>query len=306
MARKAADERQLTRSLERFFRSDDERVLVGIGDDAAVLRTQGRSVLCTDPVVEGVHFRREDPAGLVGRKAVNRNLADLAAMGARPLGLLLSLVLPSWVDAAWRRKLLGGVRKAAQEGGCPVVGGDVCHAPGRLVVTVTALGDAPRRPLRRDQLAAGDQLFVSGALGGSILGKHLRFSPPVGLGRWLARQSAVRGAMDISDGLALDLATMLQASGGLGAELEAAAIPRSRAAQQRAKESGRSALQHALQDGEDHELLFAVRGRLPVGGPLAAGRRQPIGVVTERPGLRLRHPDGEVETLQAKGYQHRV
>ena len=301
------DERTFTRGLARFFGGHRD-LLVGIGDDAAVVAPRGRAaVLCCDPVVEGVHFQRTAAPTLVGRKAVNRNLADLAAMGATADWLLLSLVLPRGFPAAKRQALLRGVRAAARAGGAVVVGGDVATSPGPLVVTVTAIGHLTGRALTRDGAKVGDTLHVSGPLGGSLAGHHLRFRPPLALGQWLARQRAVHAAMDVSDGLLLDLATLLTASGGLGAELFADAIPVSAAAKRAAGGDPDRALRAALGDGEDHELLWTQAPRaLPAGGPLPARFRRPIGRVLAEPGLWLVHGDGRRTPLAPLGYRHEL
>lgn len=301
-----ASERAFTRRLGRFFGSD-RAVRVPIGDDAAVVANRGReSVLCCDPVVEGVHFDAAADPAKVGGKAVHRNLADLAAMGAVADWLLVSLVLPRGYPATRRRRLLSGLRAAATAGGARVVGGDVATADGPLVVTVTAIGHLPGRALLRSALRVGDALHVTGSLGGSRSGRHLTFAAPQRAGVWLARRaSPVRAAIDISDGLLLDLATMLAASGGLGAELDASAVPVHRDAVRMAGGDRATALAHAFGDGEDHELLFGVpKGKqLPRGGPLSAVARRPFGRVVRTPGLWL--CEGEQRRrLQAKGHEH--
>ena len=154
-------ERRLTASLARKFDRGDKRVLIGIGDDGAVVRTTSRTVVTCDPVVEGVHFEGSTPPHLIGRKAVNRNLSDLAAMGARPTFLVVSILFPGWLDPAGRQQLFRGIRDAARSADCTVVGGDVARTEGLLVVTVTALGEAPRRPLTRAGLRVGDSVHVS-------------------------------------------------------------------------------------------------------------------------------------------------
>jgi thiamine-monophosphate kinase len=304
-------ERALTDRLARFFATEDPGVTVGIGDDGAVVRTDSHTVLTCDPVVEGVHFTRSDRLGLVGRKAVNRNLSDLAAMGAVPSYLLVSLLQPAWLDEVQRDELLRGIRKAALAASCSVVGGDVSVSPAALVVTVTALGVAPRQPLCRSGLRVGDSLHVTGPLGGSRLGSHLTFTPRLAEGQWLASQRGATSGMDISDGLLLDLSTMLSASSAatgtqLGAILDANSIPIAKAAQRQSETSGKTALEHALGDGEDHELVFGWRGPSLAGGPITARACRPIGEVTEVPGIRLRWPDGRVEPCRPEGYQHDV
>lgn len=309
MTSRLGGERAWTAGLARFFAAGSG-VAVPIGDDAAVVRNRGRdSVLCVDPVVEGVHFTAADDPALVGRKVVNRNLSDLAAMGAVPDWLLVSLLLPHGTDPARRDALMRGIRAAARKGGAAVVGGDVSSTPGPLVVTVTAVGHLAGRALERRAARAGDTLHVTGPLGGSRLGAHLRFRPHLAEGQWLAtRVEGIGAAMDVSDGLLLDLATLLEASGGLGAELDAGAIPVSTAARRLARGDRMRALRHALGDGEDHVLLFTLRrGRtLPRGGPLRPLARQPIGRITRAPGLWLRLPDGSRMPLAPEGWQHDV
>jgi thiamine-monophosphate kinase len=302
-----ASERAFTRGLLRFFGAA-RGVMLGIGDDAAVVVNRAaNSVLCCDPVIEGVHFRRGDSPDLVGRKVVNRNLSDLAAMGALADWLLVSLVLPHDYPARSRQQLLRGIRSASRAARCTVVGGDVATHRGPLVVTVTAVGHLPGRALVRSGARAGDTLHVTGPLGGSIHGHHLRFRPALREGVWLARQRAVTAAMDVSDGLLLDLATLLHASGGLGAELDAVALP-IRAAARRHARTGPDALRAALTDGEDHVLLWTQRpgAELARGGPLTAAARSPIGRLTRRPGLWLVHSDGRRERLAPAGFEHRL
>lgn len=301
-------ERQLTDGLARLFADSGQGVVVGIGDDGAVVRTGPRSVLTTDPVVAGVHFEAKTPPGLVGRKAVNRSLSDLAAMGAVPEYLLVSVLLPAGFGARRRQRLFLGIRAAARAASCQVVGGDVAGTPGPLVVTVSAVGCAPARPLTRNGLRPGHHLHVTGSLGGAGAGHHLRFRPRLAEGQWLAGQRAVSAAMDVSDGLLLDLWRMLVASGGLGAELDARAIPIRAAAREQAKASGRTPLHHALTDGEDHELLFAVkpRMRLGSGGPLTKRARRPIGAVVAKPGLFVRDGEGRLTRWQPEGFEHDV
>jgi len=301
----ARGERAFTARLPRFFGAPTG-VRIGIGDDAAVVANRAReSVLACDPVVENVHFTRADPLRLVGRKAVNRNLSDLAAMGAVPDWLLVSLVLPRSDGLRVARELNLGIRAAANAANCAVVGGDVATHDGPLVVTITAIGHLPGRALVRSGARVGDSLHVSGPLGGSRSGHHLRFVPAIDVGTWLATQRAVHAAMDVSDGLSLDLATMLAASGGLGAEIFADAVPITAAARRLAGGDDERALRHALGDGEDHVLLWAMANGAPWprGGPLPAAARRPIGRVTAKPGLWLVR-EGRREPLAALGYDH--
>jgi thiamine-monophosphate kinase len=233
-------------------------------------------------------------------------------MGATPEYLLVSVLFPAGFGAGRQDGLFAGIRAAARAGSCRVVGGDVAGTPGPLVVTVSAVGRAPARPLTRKGLLPGHRLHVTGSLGGASAGHHLRFRPRLREGRWLAAQPGVSAAIDVSDGLLLDLWTMLRASdpkgSELGAVLDAAAIPIRGAARDQARRSGRTPLHHALTDGEDHELLFGVKARagLRPGGPLAQRARRPIGEVTARAGLFVRDRQGELSRWRPLGFQHDI
>lgn len=301
-------ERQLTERLASFFPGHRD-VRVGIGDDAAVVRQRHeQSVMCCDPVVGGVHFDAETDLRLVGRKAVNRNLSDLAAMGAAPDWLLVSLVLPRGTSRHALDALLRGIRAAAKAADCCVVGGDVATADGPLVVTVSAYGHVTTRALTRSAGKVGDSLHVTGPLGGSIHGHHLKFRPALAEGQWLARQDCVGAAMDVSDGLLLDLQTMLRASAstrvGLGAELFADRIPIRPAAR---LGDGAEPLWRALTDGEDHVLLWSQRKgtELPMSGPLTQRARRAIGRVIREPGLWLVQ-NGTRRRVTEAGFQHEL
>jgi len=301
-------ERQWTEGLVRIFPPrGTERV--GLGDDAAVVPNAGpESVLCCDPVIEGVHFATGTAMGLVGRKAVNRNLADLAAMGAVPDWLLLSVILPRDFPSARRRQLFEGVQRAAARADCTVVGGDVAVHDGGLIVTVTAVGHCPGEVLTRTAARPGDTIHVTGALGGSGVGdRHLRFEPPLTEGVKRGRARQVGACIDVSDGLVIDLATVLRASGDLGAVLDGDRIPCSEGAHRAAAADGRSALEHALRDGEDHVLLFTLRpgAMLPAHLELPKEAREPIGAVRRGSGIRLREGGRERPLrISAGGWQH--
>ena len=237
---------------------DPRGMVLGIGDDCAIFRPRGASedlLFTTDLFVEDVHFRREThrPED-AGWKALARGLSDIAAMGGEPRFCLLSLALAPWTDPRWVDRFYAGLLKA----GVPLVGGDLGHAD-KLACDIVVCGAVPRgKALRRDGARAGDSIYVSGRLGGSALGlatrsgvawkRHRRPEPRLALGRFLrARASA---AMDLSDGLSLDLRRLCIAS-GLAAEIEAP--PRFPGA----------SLEQALHGGEDYELLFTARGPIP-------------------------------------------
>ncbi|MBK8914944.1 MAG: thiamine-phosphate kinase [Phycisphaerales bacterium] len=279
------------------------------GDDMAPLPSAGPdSVLAwtTDMLMDGVDFRTSEAGWeAVGRKAMLVNLSDCAAMGGRPIAGLLALSLPRRSPRADVLKLVQGAAEAGAAHGCPVVGGDTNSWDGALVVAVTVA--ARREPhgrwLARSGAQDGDMLFVSGPLGGSILGRHLKPRPRIELGLQLAQLTGVHAAIDISDGLLIDLDRVCEAS-GCGAELDEHALQAVIHADARrlAERDGRSALEHALSDGEDFELLVAAAPRET--SRLAATGLLPIGRIASQKGLWMRCEDGTLRELTARGWEH--
>lgn len=290
-------------------------VVTGAGDDCAVLELGSpdtQTLFKTDAIVEGVHFTPDTDPERIGRKALARCLSDFAAMGGTPTAAIVTLGLPPGFDPARIIAIYRGLNRLAARHQVAVVGGETVRNPGPLLLNVAALGSVPRgRALLRSGARAGDAVFVTGELGGSLAGKHLDFEPRLAEGRWLAESGAVTAMLDLSDGLAGDLPHLLAASGGLGAELLKSAVPVSRAARERAKtgDLARPAWVAALADGEDFELLFTVSSGRAV--ELLDGwkarfpslRLSCIGRVTAGPGIFVRGSDG-VRPMLAKGYQH--
>lgn len=285
------------------------RSLIGVGDDAAVLdwSKDGRCVVTTDMLAEGVHFKlAEAGANRVGRKCLAVNLSDMAAMAAQPVAAVVSLMLPSAAPPALAEELLAGMFPLAEEFLTAIVGGDTNVWSGDLVVSITLLGVVNQsQPFRRDGARPGDTLFVTGPLGGSILGHHLDFTPRIQLAQQLAEQFDIHAAMDISDGLALDAARMGSAS-GCGIHLVEEKIPISGAAKERsAAGSGKTPLQHAISDGEDFELLLAM-------SPAQADEARKdsdlglveVGFCSEENGLWLITADGKLVSLKPIGFEH--
>lgn len=304
----AVGERQLIRLLSAAGPMDDPRVRVGPGDDAAVIagRTGMDLVLKCDAVVEGIHFLPDTDPVRVGHKAVGRVLSDFAAMGAHPRYLLVSLAATPETRVSRIQSIYRGLRKLAAAHGCAVVGGETVQAS-QLALHVFGLGETPRnRALRRDTARPGDVLFVTGALGGSRAGRHLTFQPRVAEGVWLLAGRWATAAIDLSDGLATDLRHLVHAS-GVGADLDPGRIPVAPAA--RHTNDGLTAVEHALRDGEDFELLFTVR-RTRVPALIKAWRRAfktpltAIGAITRAPGIRLRAVGHPVQHLVIGGYEH--
>lgn len=303
--------------LLRWFRESlppHKQVLLGPGDDAAVLKlSEGANLVATtDMLMDGVDFRlSEHEAALIGRKALAVNLSDLAAMAARPVAALVSLALPIDGGESLAKRLYEGILPLASEFDCAIAGGDVNSWNGPLVISVTALGEVqPGQEWRRSGARPGDLILVTGSFGGSILGKHFSFTPRVEEALWLAEHLKVRAAMDVSDGLSLDLSRLAEAS-GVGAGLHLDQVPVATAAKTLSEihADGSSPLDHALADGEDFELILAVdpteAEQFFRQHPDWRGRLTTIGRFTEQPGLWSEH-HGEVKPLPPRGYQHRL
>ena len=264
------------------------------GHDAATLaRDLKRPVLCIDQCIEGVHFERGTSATLAGRKAASRALSDLAASAAIPRALLFSASFAPTTEERWIRAVIRAVAKRARDFGAELVGGDLACANGPCVLSVAALGELGGKAAApaRDQVKPGDVILLTGALGGSRLGRHLRIKPRIAAGRWLWRNGA-RAMTDLSDGLARDVSRLADRS---GVAIEIEHVPIHRDARRAAKQSGRSALEHALYDGEDHELVVALspaRARTVFAHPR---RDAPALVVIGRAmvGRGVRVPDSE-------------
>jgi thiamine-monophosphate kinase len=284
---------------------------LGPGDDAALVRLadSGTSVVTVDLVSDGVDFDlgSTDPRR-IGHKALAINLSDLAAMAARPVAAVVALALPRAGALELAQALYEGLLPLAARYQVAVAGGDTNTWDGPLVIAITALGEPTARGvLRRDGARPGDCLLVTGRLGGSRLGKHLDFEPRVQEALLLHERYDLHAGMDISDGLTLDLSRLCQAS-GCGAELDLAAIPLDAAADAWARQlgDGSTALEHALADGEDFELLLAAdeptAARLVTEQPLAVPLTR-IGRCVAEAGL-WGLAGGRREALAARGYLH--
>ncbi len=283
---------------------------LGVGDDAAILDLGLRQdcVVTTDLLTEGVDFLLAECGGeRVGRKALAVNLSDLAAMAARPVGVVVALALPSQGAAELARQIITGMLPLAEHFKVAIAGGDTNCWPGGLVVSLTAIGAVEaNNAWTRHGAQPGDALLVTGSLGGSILGRHFDFQPRVEEALQLQHEFEVHAAIDISDGLSLDVARLAAAS-GCGVELEAAAIPIAPDAQRLSKSTNKSPLAHALSDGEDFELLLAmpeaVARRLLAEQPLDIPLTR-IGEMTLKKKLWLRQPGGERIALEPRGFEH--
>jgi thiamine-monophosphate kinase len=285
-------------------------VAIGPGDDtAALVWPRGSTCLVTtDMLLEGSCFRlAEAGPRRVGRKAMAVNLSDIAAMAGRPIAAVVSVGLPRRGGRALAEELYLGLREVADAFDTAIVGGDTNTWDGGLVISVTLLGEAtPPGPVRRSGARPGDWLMVTGSFGGSIQGKHLDFTPRIREALTLQSSVALQAMIDVSDGLAADIWHICEES-HCGAVLRAEAIPVAAAAH--TMNDGQTPLQHALGDGEDFELAFAVSpddGRrlltsqpLPGVGIAHVGEFVAEGLWLEEEGhRRALPPTGYVHTLE--------
>lgn len=306
-------EREFHDWLSRRLTATDPAVLAGVGaDDCAILNIEGcaRLAVSTDTIVEGTHFLAEEDPLTVGNKAVCAALSDLAASGCRPRWGLVALTMRKGLGDRWAMRLMEGIASAARRYGLSIVGGDTTSVYGPTNVNLTVMGTPyAKEAIRRDGARAGDLLLVTGALGGSILGRHLRPEPRFAEIEKLLSLVPVHAAMDISDGLALDLSRMLAVS-NVGATIEESEIPISPAAVTLSQTSGKTPLEHALGDGEDFELLLAVPAGMfeDIAHEWKKARMKTpiscIGRVEAATSMRIASRDGTVCLLSPTGYDH--
>jgi thiamine-monophosphate kinase len=226
-------------------------VVLGAGDDCALVES-GKpgllNLLKTDCLVEGIHFAKNSRPELVGWKAMARPLSDFAAMSGLPRFALVTLIVPANRDVSWVKALYRGIEKAARKFEVAVVGGETSNIKGPAVISISVTGIVEtKRWVGRAGGKPGDDLFVTGRLGGSLRGRHLKFVPRIAESRWLTKNFRIHAMMDLSDGLGSDLPRLARAS-GVGFTVDEKALPLNRGC----------TIRQAISDGEDYELLFAI------------------------------------------------
>ncbi len=294
-------------------------VLLGIGDDAAILRIPAGHdlVVTSDTLVAGVHFPAETAAADIGWKALAVNLSDLAAMGATPAWCTLALTLPD-ADADWVDGFLDGFLELAERHDVALVGGDTTSGP--LSITVTAHGLVPEgQALRRDGAHAGDEVWVTGSIGdaagalaqwrargpSSAKLRHRLDRPTPRIDAGLALRGLATAGIDLSDGLAADLGHVLAAS-GVGARIDLGRLPTSRTLADHFEEAKRWPLQ--LSGGDDYELCFTAPASAAFAIEQALSACEVtatvIGRLVAEPGLHCTTPEGDPYTPAVAGFQH--
>ena len=334
-------EDHLVERLASRYKARRRDVLLGIGDDAAVIQASGPLAISNDVLVEGIDFLPDTDPVRLGRKALAVNLSDLAAMGAAPLHALLALGMPPRTDLAWFDSFHDGFRAAAAEYGVAVIGGDLSASP-TLFASVTVIGrPAAAGLLVRSGAKAGDELWISGTLGAAAAGLQLLLKgyrlageegvrshsrrlltspqaseirrlirhqlsprPMVELGTTLAEKGLATAAIDISDGLARDLHRLCRAS-GTGAVVERDALPVDSAIPELEARLGMDPVASALYGGEDYGLLFSVPPQKAAAVTRLAGRfaLRRIGAVTAGPAVLLT-ARGRTEPIPDAGFDH--
>lgn len=282
--------------------------LVGIGDDTAILqpRTGNELLLATDMLMEGTHFTFPPATPeLAGRKALAVNLSDIAAMAGIPHSALISLALPKTRGPEFAKSVMRGIMDLAEEFQIQIIGGDTNSWEGPLVINVAIIGESPSTlSVQRSGATPGDWLFVTGELGGSFDSHHLTFTPRIKEAALLRETVTIRSMIDISDGLASDLQHILKES-QVGAVIEAAAIPVSQRVS--LDEPPADRLRHALNDGEDFELLFTVspeEGQLLIKQNPLPGKLTHIGKIRGEQGAFLQDANGMLTPLESTGWKH--
>ncbi|WP_151447419.1 thiamine-phosphate kinase [Lacisediminimonas profundi] len=311
--------------IDRYFNRPLQpggRIALGIGDDCALLAPSPgmQLAISTDMLVEGRHFFPDVDVASLGHKSLAVNLSDLAAMGAKPLAFTLALSLPS-ADEAWLAAFSGGLFALADQSGCALVGGDTTQGP--LNICITVFGEVPlAQALRRSAARAGDDIWVSGALGDARLAlaghrneltldelsmqqaepRLLRPAPRVSLG--IALRGIAHAAIDVSDGLCGDLGHIMEQS-GIGATVDVDAVPAGPALQRQPADRRRK---FSLAGGDDYELCFtapaSARNEVQAAARAAATPVTRIGVMDSTPGLRLQDASGRPLTLDLHSFDH--
>ena len=294
----------LIRQIRNTTRVSNPAVLMGIGDDTAVIRGSSKKdmLFTTDMLIEGIHFEITEASPYeIGRKALAVNLSDIAAMGGWPTVAVVAVGLPPDLPPKFVRELYEGIEDLASSFNVSIVGGDT-NRSGKIVISVALLGEVEKnKALLRSGAKEGDVIFVTGLLGGSYASKwHLNFIPRLEESRFLSRHFKIHAMIDISDGLASDIHRVCEES-GVGAILSQEAIPVSPFAKKR---------EAALTDGEDFELLFTLSPKEAARLTLYSSDRNigpfwPVGkIVPRRQGIKMTGPRGSVKDLPEKGYDH--
>ena len=313
---------QLRRMADASSRGHSPRsagaLLHGIGDDCAVLRLLGDTLVTTDFTLEGIHFRPEwHPPESVGHRCLARGLSDIAAMGGKAVAAFLSAALPRDLPEAWVDRFARSLIRLAEKYGVKLAGGDTAESPDGILADIIVVGAVPKdKAILRSTARPGDRIYVSGELGGSAAAvarmmtskmkvnphdyrRHFYPEPRIELGRILRKKQIPSAMIDTSDGLSTDLAHICEES-GVGAELDAALIPRARVG----KPARQVDLDLALHGGEDYELLFTAHPGKRVPAQIAGVAITHIGQITRGHRIFVGGGKRAVNELRPRGWEH--
>ena len=286
----------------------------GMGDDCAIIPAHAGEInlATTDALIFGRHFDESLAPEHVGAKLLKRNLSDIAAMAGIPKVAVVSLILPPRMSINYLERMHLGLSRSAQKHRVAIAGGDISGSSDELFGSVLTLWGFARNPVRRTGSLPGDFILITGALGGSLSGKHYTFEPRLREGRWLAQHAQVHAMIDVTDGLAKDLPALLPH--GCAAELHSSALPLCPECVETAANSGKSPLLHALCDGEDYELLLTLSDKEAPGALIQRfnthfkTKLTLIGRVTRQtddtPDSRLVDLDSNFDLSEISGYEH--
>jgi len=300
-------EEEIIEFIKRQLKLKQEGVVIGPGDDTAVISYNSNEylLLTTDCVVENVHFiRKETTLSLIARKAMAVNLSDIAAMGGLPLYALISAGLPEGITKKDISQIINGLNYMADRFNVDIVGGNLTKSP-FLFLDVSMVGKVEKKYLKlRSGARPGDAIFVTGTLGGSQMKKHLTFTPRIKEAREIIKKAPVSAMMDISDGLSTDL-TRLAVASGAGFKIYLDKIPVSKDAMKISKDREEGIL-HALNDGEDYELLFTVPAGYENKVPVKVNDTEIhlIGEITEEKSYKGISTTGKAIKISPSGYSH--
>ena len=300
-------------------RSGAGSVLVGIGDDCAVLDIPSghETLVTTDFSLEGIHFRREwHSPDTIGHRCLTRGLSDIAAMGGEPVAAFLSLAVPAETPQRWIDQFIAGMLHLAKRFGVTLAGGDIAQSPNGVLADICVVGSVPAgKAILRSGARPGDRIFVTGELGAPIAlleemfavpkrkfrpasyPAHFYPQPQVEVGRYLREKGIPSAMIDISDGLSTDLARICEES-GVGAVISANAVPVASLGRHEVD------LRHALHGGDEYQLLFTAPLKRRVPNVIAGVPVTLIGYIDESGELAIEHENGYTTELEPEGWEH--
>lgn len=294
----------------RSGQKKDRSVGIDIGDDCASIKVSGNKLclVTTDMLVEDTHFKlKNNKPGEIGRKSIACSISDIAAMGCNAKYAVVSICFRSDTQTKFAKELFRGMKTEADEYNIKIIGGDIVSSKKLLVINVAMYGENDGlRPVTRSNAKIGDTIMVTGTLGGSILKKHIAFKPRLKEGLILNKKFKINSMIDISDGLLADLNHILDES-KVGAVLYEDKIPISSDAKKLARKTDLSPLHHALNDGEDYELLFTLPDK--ESEKLLLSRCFPIrvskiGSIKKTGGIVMQDSNGKLRKIRSMGYEH--